>query len=233
MKAVLDPVELSVSEVPTTTVPSALTASAALVLRQFGLDQYSGVASEPARVSFSYLDNWYEIAKALVSFGFRGDLSASSNGPLWSLGLEMQAYVVAGLVAQAIAARSKWVMAASVVAVPIMLRARGAQLPDLYHLECFGCFALGIAMSFFPIRFPRFLPIMPIDFSYSLYILHFPIMLFIFFICCQGEAPSTRKLILLMAISLVASVLISIGSAMGFERSYWLRARKIAPAGAR
>jgi peptidoglycan/LPS O-acetylase OafA/YrhL len=110
-------------------------------LRQFGLDRYSGVAAEPAHASFSYLDNWYEIAKSLATFGFRGDLSASSNGPLWSLGLEMQAYVIAGLIAQAIVARSKWVMAASVIAVPAMLRARGAQLPDLYHLACFGCFA--------------------------------------------------------------------------------------------
>jgi peptidoglycan/LPS O-acetylase OafA/YrhL len=209
-----------------------LTASAALVLRQFALDHYSGAAPEPARVSFSYLDNWYEIAKSLATFGFRGDLSASSNGPLWSLALEMQAYVVAGLVAQAIAARSKWVMAASVIAVPVMLRARGAQLPDFYHFACFGCFVCGIALSFLPIRFPRLIPNVSIDFSYSLYILHFPIMLFIFFTSCQGEAPSTGRLIWLMAISLVASVLISIGSAIVFERPYWLRARKIAATGA-
>ena len=144
----------------------------------------------------------------------------------------MQAYVVAGLVAQAISARSKWIRAASVIAVPVMLRARGAQLPDLYHFACFGCFAFGIAMSFFPIRFPRLVPVVSIDFSYSLYILHFPIILFIFFICCQGEAPSNSRLIWLMAISLSASVLISIGSAMVFEHPYWLRTRKISPSGA-
>jgi peptidoglycan/LPS O-acetylase OafA/YrhL len=207
-----------------------LTASVAVVLSQIGLDRYAGAALEPARTEFSYLQNWYEIVKALATFGFRGDLSASSNGPLWSLALEMQAYVVAGLTAQAFAARSKWVVAVSVIAIPIVLRARGAQLPDLYHFACFGCFACGIAASFFPIRFPRVVPIVSIDFSYSLYILHFPIMLFVFFIWCQGEAPSMWKLIWLMMFSIAASVLISIGSAIIFEKRGWLRSRKTAPA---
>jgi peptidoglycan/LPS O-acetylase OafA/YrhL len=209
----------------------ALTAGAALVLRQFGLDHYTGIALEPARVSFSYLDNWYEIAKSLATFGFRGDLSASSNGPLWSLVLEMRAYVIAGLVAQAIAARTKWVIAASVISVPIMLRARGAQLPDLYHFACFGCFAFGIAMSFFPLQFPRFVPVVAVDFSYSLYILHFPIMLFIFFVAFQGAAPSTTRLVSLISVSLIASVAVSIVSAIWFERHSWWRPRRAASIG--
>jgi peptidoglycan/LPS O-acetylase OafA/YrhL len=206
----------------------ALTASMALLLRKFELDHYNGAAHEPARTDFSYLQNWYEIVKSLATFGFRGDLSASSNGPLWSLALEMQAYVVAGLVAQALVARSKWITAASVIAIPIMVRARGAQSQDLYHFACFGCFAFGIAVSFFPVRFPRFLPVVSIDFSYSLYILHFPIMLFIFFVVCQGAAPSTTRLVSLMALSLVASVAVSIASALVFEHHSWRRSRKVA-----
>jgi peptidoglycan/LPS O-acetylase OafA/YrhL len=109
------------------------------------------------------------------------------------------------------------------VGVLIAVRARGAQWPELYQVWCFVCFVAGVAMSFFPLRFPRLLPVVPVDFSYSLYILHFPIMLFVFFIACQGVPPPTPKLIGIIGIAFLSVVAVSLLSGVVFERRAWIR----------
>ncbi len=155
----------------------ALCAVLDVTLRYLGLNHYTGPATNLVRDSFSYLDSWQDIKSSLLSFGFRGGLTGSSNGPLWSLTLEMQAYVFVGLAAQIIVARSVSLKVVSAVALVYALRVRGLDGLNGYHFACFGCFAAGAGLSFLPLRFPKLLPVVTLDFSYSLYILHFPIIL--------------------------------------------------------
>jgi peptidoglycan/LPS O-acetylase OafA/YrhL len=159
-----------------------------------------------------------DVEKALVTFGFRGGLTGSSNGPLWSLALEMQAYVVVGLLAQALYSSKIWIRTVCVIGVAIAIRARGVDMPNQLSLICFGLFALGVLLNLLQPTFPRILPVIPVDFSYSLYILHFPIMLFIFFLNCQGEIPPVATSYLLMFASLIVAVAVSIFSGLFVER---------------
>jgi peptidoglycan/LPS O-acetylase OafA/YrhL len=196
----------------------ALTVSMALLLRSFNLAQYAGTAHNLVRESFSYVENIKDVEKALFTFGFRGGLTGSSNGPLWSLALEMQAYVVIGLLAQALCTNKLWIRTVSLIGVAIAIRARGTEMPNELSLACFGLFATGVLLNQLKPAFPKILPIVPVDFSYSLYILHFPIMLFIFFLTCQGEIPSLTKTYLLMFASLTIAVAISVLSGLFIER---------------
>jgi peptidoglycan/LPS O-acetylase OafA/YrhL len=195
-----------------------LTASMALLLTSFNLDRYVGAAHDVTRDSFSYLENIGDVEKALLTFGFRGGLTGSSNGPLWSLALEMQAYVVVGLLAQALYSKKVWIKAVSLIGVVIAIRARGTAMPNELSLICFGLFAAGVFLNVLKPRFPKILPVVSVDFSYSLYILHFPIMLFIFFLTCQGEVPSSVKSCLLMFASLMIALAVSIFSGLFIER---------------
>jgi peptidoglycan/LPS O-acetylase OafA/YrhL len=196
----------------------ALTASMALLLRSVNLDHYNGPAHDLTRDSFSYLEDIGDVEKALLTFGFRGGLTGSSNGPLWSLALEMQAYVIVGLVAQALYSSKIWIKIICPIGVAIAIRARGTSLPNELSLICFGLFALGVLLNLFRPTFPKILPVVPVDFSYSLYILHFPIMLFIFFLTCQGEIPPVSKLYFLMFASLAVAVTVSVFSGLFIER---------------
>lgn len=190
------------------------------ILQAAGMDRYSGTA-EPVRASFSYLQGLRDVIVAMMTFGFRGGLTASSNGPLWSLALEMQAYVFAGLAAQIWAARSWWGKTLSATLLITVLRWRDTSDLDPYHVACFGLFAAGMVASLAPIKFPAVLPVVPVDFSYSLYILHFPLMLFIFFVWCQ-QTPSAAMAWTLVAASLAVSVAMSIGSGLTLERVRYL-----------
>jgi peptidoglycan/LPS O-acetylase OafA/YrhL len=196
----------------------ALTTCMALLLRLVDLDHYVGSAHNLTRESFSYLENIGDIEKALLTFGFRGGLTGSSNGPLWSLALEMQAYVVVGLLAQARYSTKIWIKIVCAIGVAIAIRARGTDMPNQLSLICFGLFALGVLLNLFKPTFPKILPVIPVDFSYSLYILHFPIMLFIFFLTCQGGFPPVAKVYGLMFASLIIAVTVSIFSGLVVER---------------
>jgi peptidoglycan/LPS O-acetylase OafA/YrhL len=195
-----------------------LTASMALILRSRNLDHYVGTAHDLTRDSFSYLEDIGDVAKSLLTFGFRGGLTGSSNGPLWSLALEMQAYVVVGLLAQAFYSKTTWIKLACVIGAAIAIRSRGADMPNQVSLICFGLFALGVSLNALKPTFPKILPVIPVDFSYSLYILHFPIMLFIFFLTCQGDIPPIAKSYVLMAVSLIIAVSVSLFSGFFIER---------------
>jgi peptidoglycan/LPS O-acetylase OafA/YrhL len=195
-----------------------LTALMAFLLKSFHLDHYVGTAHNLARESFSYLESLGDVERALLTFGFRGGLTGSSNGPLWSMTLEMQAYVVVGLLAQALYSRNSWLRIASLTGAAIAIGARGTEMPNELSLICFGLFALGVFLNLLKPTFPKMLPILPVDFSYSLYILHFPIMLFVFFMTCQGETPPVAKLYALMLASITAAIGVSIFSGLVIEQ---------------
>ena len=195
----------------------ALTASMALILRLANLDHYVGAAHDLTRESFSYLENIRDVERALLTFGFRGGLTGSSNGPLWSLALEMQAYVVVGLLAQALFSTKIWIRTICLVGVAIAILAISRGALNQLSLICFGLFALGVSLNLLKPTFPKILPVIPVDFSYSLYILHFPIMLFIFFLDCQGEIPPVAKSYLLTFGSLTVAVAISMFSGLVVE----------------
>lgn len=186
------------------------------ILHATGMDHYRGNA-EPVRTGFSYLENFRDVVIALMTFGFRGGLTGSSNGPLWSLALEMQAYVFAGLAVQIWVARAWEWKAVTAIILVVALRKRGALDLDLYHWGCFALFALGLALSRANLKFPHILPIVKIDFSYSLYILHFPLMLFVFFVTCQHR-PTADFAWVMVVTSLAASLAISAGSGLTLER---------------
>ncbi|SHN82350.1 Peptidoglycan/LPS O-acetylase OafA/YrhL, contains acyltransferase and SGNH-hydrolase domains [Bradyrhizobium erythrophlei] len=194
-----------------------LTVAMALILRALGLDRYHGTAQALTRDSFSYLDNLRDVGRALLTFGFRGGLTGSSNGPLWSLALEMQAYVVVGLLAQAFYSKRIWMAILCLIGLAFAIRAReGGPLNEL-SVICFGLFALGVLLNIAKPSFPKLLPPIPIDFSYSLYILHFPTMLFIFFLTCQEEV-SAAKAWLLVSVSLIVAFAMSVLSGIFIER---------------
>jgi peptidoglycan/LPS O-acetylase OafA/YrhL len=195
----------------------ALCVALAIILRSLGLEQHTG-AADVVRTSFSYLDNLNDVAIALITFGFRGGLTGSSNGPLWSLALEMQAYVLAGLVVQIWTTRSWWIKIISTFGLLVALRKRGVADLDLYHSSCFALFLLGLFLSRAQPKFPRLLPTIKIDFSYSLYILHFPLMLFVFFLSCQAK-PDLLLAWLLVANSLACSFVVAIVSGLTLERA--------------
>jgi peptidoglycan/LPS O-acetylase OafA/YrhL len=197
-------------------------------LRALGLDQYSGPAT-PYRTSFSYLDYLPEIAKSIASFGFRGSLHGSSNGPLWSLVIEMQAYVFAGLIAQAIVARSTLVRIVTLVAIVVAVRARGLQWPADYELTGFACFAAGAAASLAGTRLPRLVPSIQFECSYSLYIFHFPVFLAAFFLLCQGE-PSLLRITIAAVAGLAAMLGLSIVSGLFVEPFRGWRRRSLSAA---
>jgi peptidoglycan/LPS O-acetylase OafA/YrhL len=195
-----------------------LTASMAWVLRLSHLDHYVGPAHDLTRASFSYLENMGDVEKALLTFGFRGGLTGSSNGPLWSLAFEMQAYVVVGLLAQALYSTKIWIRPICLVGVAIAVRTISEGPLNQLSLICFGLFALGVSLNLLKPTIPKILPVTPIDCSYSLYIVHFPIMLFIFFLTCQGEIPPIAKSYVLMFVSLAVAVAVSIFSGRFVER---------------
>jgi peptidoglycan/LPS O-acetylase OafA/YrhL len=195
----------------------ALTVSMALILRALGLDHYLGKTPDLTRESFSYLDNIRDVERALLTFGFRGGLTGSSNGPLWSLALEMQAYVVVGLLAHAFFSRRITMAVLCLAGVAFAISARESAALNELSIICFGLFALGVLLNIAKPAFPKLLPGVPIDFSYSLYILHFPIMLFIFFLTCQGDVPCPKARSLVL-VSLAAAFAVPLLSGLFIER---------------
>jgi peptidoglycan/LPS O-acetylase OafA/YrhL len=216
-----------------------LTSGLAIILRLLKLDHYVGPGQDLARLSFSYLEGWWDILIALATFGFGGALfqpgpHGTANGALWTLVLEMQEYAIAGLVAQLFAARSTWVRVASSAAVIGALYALSLREMKVHYLICHGLFALGLALSFLPLRFPRVIPVVSLDFSYSLYVVHFPIMLFVFFLMCQGTPPPSPPTIYgFITISLIVSIIVGVISRLLFERKIeWTTGGLKAPTGA-
>jgi peptidoglycan/LPS O-acetylase OafA/YrhL len=174
-----------------------------------GKSVYVGFASLPARETYLYTltQTW----RSLFSFGLWDKGMSATNGPLWSLVLELRAYVIVGLAAQAIVARSSTMRLCAGLAFAIVawiLWVGTDHVDVIYYLA----FAMGLTTSLFHITLPnlRFVPHIKTEFSYSLYIMHFPIMLAAFFIGYNAIDPGKS--------TLIAAALI--GAALAFGISY-------------
>ena len=153
-------------------------------------------------------------ALCLATFGFRGWLSSEANGALWSLVIEMRCYVVAGLLAQVAFSRSKagkigWSAALSGA---VGLLARDPRLDPLIAI-CYAAFAFGLLLNLAVKRIPPVLPAVSLDISYSLYIVHAPVMLGLFFASYQPAFPSLVGALALSGAAILAGLALSIFSA--------------------
>ena len=167
--------------------------------------------------SFSY--DLGSVALSLATFGFRGWLASEANAALWSLVIEMRCYVVAGLLAQTLLSRSlagKMISAIALLGVLAML-ATDRMLDSVFAI-CYAAFALGLVLSLAVERIPRLLPAVRVDISYSLYILHQPVMLGLVFACYQPSFPTLAGAIGLGFAAIGAAVTLA-----------WLSARWIEP----
>jgi peptidoglycan/LPS O-acetylase OafA/YrhL len=171
-----------------------------VVVKSIGLSEYRGFATNPARNSFVY--DLQGVWIAVLTFGFRGGLTGIANGPLWSLALEMRLYVILGLAAQALFGRSAPVRVGAAVLGGYAIKLCIVDI-TIDYVICYAMFIVGVMLNFLPWKGRKFaaLPTMDVEFSYSLYILHFPIFLFIFFV---GMSGATLPLIDISSISIFA-----------------------------
>lgn len=163
-----------------------LTAVAQIVLMMLGAD-YMPIA-KAARAAFG--SNPSEQLLALVSLTLAGDLTGMGlNGPLWSLAYEIQLYVIAGLCAL-IAWAKPYIKA--LAAALLLLYVFHISVWVAFDLQalCFVCFALGAAATALGTS-----TLTALDgwlrgsfiasagqYSYTLYIGHFPLLLFLSFL---------------------------------------------------
>ena len=167
--------------------------------------------------SFSY--DLGRTALSLATFGFLGWLGSEANAALWSLVIEMRCYVVAGLLAQMILSRTYAGKAASAVALFAALAMVVTDpMLDAVFAICYAAFAFGLVLSLVVVRIPRLLPEVRVDISYSLYIVHQPVMLGLVLACYQPSFPTPG---IAIGLGLVAA-----GIAVVFA---WLSARWIEP----
>ena len=187
------------------------------VLRTCGVPAQGLANAGPMINSFSY--DLRAIALSLATFGFGGWLSSEANAALWSLVIEMRCYVVAGLLAQIVRSSTPAGKAIAAIALfgAIGILATDRLLSPLFAL-CYVTFAFGLLLSRVVKRIPRLLPEIHVDISYSLYIIHQPIMLGLVLACYQPSFPSVE---VAMALAFAAT---SAAAALA-----WLSARWIEP----
>jgi len=186
------------------------------VLRAAGIPTRTLPNAGPMTSSYSY--DPPSAALCLATFGFRGWLASEANGALWSLVIEMRCYVVAGLLAQVAFSRSRagkigW-SAALLGAVGLL--ARDPRLDPLITI-CYAAFAFGLLLNLAVKRIPPVLPVVRLDISYSLYIVHAPVMLGLFFASYQPAFPSLAGALALSAAAILAALALSIFSARFVE----------------
>ena len=194
-----------------------LVVAIAHALRWAGVSPAPLADAGPMINSFSY--DLGSIALSLATFGFSGKLASGANIALWSLVIEMRCYVIAGLLAQAILSRSLGGKVISAIALcgALAMLATDPMFDSVIAI-CYAAFAFGLALSLAVERIPRLLPEVRIDISYSLYILHQPVMLGLVLACYRPFLPSFASAI---ALGLAAS-----GVAVTLA---WLSARWIEP----
>jgi peptidoglycan/LPS O-acetylase OafA/YrhL len=170
----------------------------------------------PMTNSFSY--DLHSVALNLATFGFRGWLSSEANPALWSLVLEMRCYVVVGLVAQSVFAKTPRGRAIGVAALCYVLSliALDARLDGLFAL-CYAAFAFGFLLSRVVTRIPRVVPAVAVDISYSLYVFHVPIMLATCFAFYQPSFPSLSGALFLCCAAFSVALGLSLLSAQFIE----------------
>jgi peptidoglycan/LPS O-acetylase OafA/YrhL len=200
-----------------------LIASFILVIALDAWLRFAGISTQAPSDAGPMVNGYtYDLNRAalcLATFGFRGNLESASNAALWSLAIEMRCYVVAGLFAQMMFARSLFIRALSAAALLYVLNELLWQNPlDRLTALSYFAFGCGIALSLFVKRIPSVIPAVPVDISYSLFIFHFPIMLAMFFMFYQPEFPSIWQALCVSIISIMVSVALSLASALSIEK---------------
>jgi peptidoglycan/LPS O-acetylase OafA/YrhL len=179
----------------------------------------------PMTSSFVY--DLHRVALCLATFGFRGWLSSSANGALWSLVIEMRCYVIAGLLAQMVFARTWLVRSAYTAALAVALGLLATEPVESVIALSYAAFLFGLLLSLRVKRIPVLLPEVRIDISYSLYILHQPVMLGFYFTFYQPAFPSLDRAMALGATAIVTALVLSLLSARFIEP---FRGRRLAAA---
>lgn len=200
-----------------------LVASILLVVAIAHALRFAGVSAGPLANGGGMVNGFsYDLghsALSLATFGFCGQLASGANVALWSLVIEMRCYVVAGLLAQLVFSRApagKVISALALVGAFAML-ASDPMLDSVIAI-CYMAFAFGLVLSLAVERIPRLLPEVRLDMSYSLYIVHQPVMLGLVLTFYQPSFPTLAGAI---ALGLVAT-----GVAVALA---WLSARWIEP----
>jgi peptidoglycan/LPS O-acetylase OafA/YrhL len=193
-------------------------------LRLAGIPTRALPNAGPMTSSFVY--DLHSVALCLATFGFRGWLSSGANGALWSLVIEMRCYVIAGLLAQIVFARSWPARSACTAALAVAIGLLAAEHFDPIIALSYAAFLFGLLLSLAVKRIPPFLPTVRADISYSLYIVHQPVMLGFYFAFYQPAFPSLDRALALGAIAIATALLLSLLSARFIEpfRGRWLAA---------
>jgi len=165
---------------------------------------------------FSY--DLRSIALCMATFGFRGTVASEANGPLWSLVIEMRCYVAAGLLAQIGLSRTALgkVTCIGALACVLSLMAYDRHLHPIFTLS-YAAFAFGLVLSLVARQIPQVIPAVPIDVSYSLYILHMPIMLGLYFVFYQPSFPALSGALALSCAAIGSALALSLFSARFIE----------------
>ena len=164
---------------------------------------------------------------ALMTFGLRGQLASPANASLWSLTLELQCYLAIGLVAQLFISASAMLRVATLLALALVLARMSDGMRDCWPY--YAAFAAGAVMSLWIRRLPRLLPSLDLDFSYSLFIMHFPVMLAFFFLFYTPTFPGTPAAILIAVLASAASFAVALASARWIESLRWQTLPPVAP----
>ena len=184
-------------------------------LRLAGIPTEALPDAGPMAKSFSY--DLQSAALSMATFGFRGWLASDANAALWSLAIEMRCYVVAGLLAQTAFARTWPGKAVCIVALAYVLFLLAHDRTDSVFLICYAGFLFGLLLSLVVKEIPRMIPAVRTDISYSLYILHSPIMLGLHFAFYQPSFPLLGGALALSAVAIVAALGLSLLSARFIE----------------
>jgi peptidoglycan/LPS O-acetylase OafA/YrhL len=165
-------------------------------------------------------------AICLLTFGFRGWLASGANGSLWSLAIEMRCYIAIGIIAQIFLGKTIMLRMGSALLAVLILREIVEDGRFLEFAPCYLCFVFGAGLSIIFDRLPTVLPTVPVDISYSLYIVHFPIMMAVFLSFHQEAPNSIFKSVLFFFATILASIVVSIVSANTIEK---IRPKSVKP----
>jgi peptidoglycan/LPS O-acetylase OafA/YrhL len=186
------------------------------ILNGMDIAKHVSPASAPLEGGFDF-----ELRRAMVcllTFGFRGWLASDANVALWSLAIEMRCYVAVGIAVQIFLGKTTVVRVASALLTGLVLRDIIRDPRFIEFIPCYLCFLSGVVASRFMTELPSLLPVVPTDISYSLYIVHFPIMMTTFLIFNRDGSNSLVKSIVFFFATFLAAITVSLMSAKTVER---------------
>jgi peptidoglycan/LPS O-acetylase OafA/YrhL len=201
--------------------PPLLICFALMIAIAAGL-RWNVIPTGPVAAAFPMVESFnFDLHRALLclgTFGFRGWLSSGANGSLWSLAVEMRCYVIVGLVGQALQTKSRMVQALCVAALFYLGNFLIHDRTDYQITLCYAAFAVGALLSLWLENPKQFLPGVPLDISYGLYIFHFPIMLAFFLVFYQPSFPGNVIAVALAISAIGLAIVLATCSAKWIER---------------